>query len=130
MNHLSPKTKGQIEAEIADAMVRFEIEYMGRGPKEARCSIVEDMVVVRLKGVLTAAEQQLSKSADGVELIKKMRSTLIENAKTYLSQVIADITQTTVLYIYTDISTVFGERIIVFILESPIDRAIAGKKSS
>jgi uncharacterized protein YbcI len=119
-----------MEAEIAEAMVRFEIEYMGRGPKEARCSIVEDMVVVRLKGVLTAAEQQLSKSPEGVELIKKMRSTLIDSAKTYLSQVIADITRTRVLDIYTDISTVFGERILVFTLETQLDRALAGKKSS
>jgi len=130
LNGDSTKTKGQIEAEIADAMVRFELEYMGRGPKEARCSIVEDMVVVRLKGVLTAAEQQLAKTPDGVELIKKMRTTLIESAKTYLSQVVADITRTKVLEIYTDISTAFGERIIVFALESQHERSLAGKKGS
>jgi uncharacterized protein YbcI len=124
------KSKGEIEAEIAEAMVRFEMEYMGRGPKEARCSIVEDMVIVRLKGVLTAAEQQLAKSPEGVELIKKMRATLIESAKTLLSQVVTDITRTTVLDIYTDISTVFGERIIVFTLENPVERALAGKKGA
>ena len=26
------KTKGQIEAEITEAVIRFEKEYMGRGP--------------------------------------------------------------------------------------------------
>jgi uncharacterized protein YbcI len=124
------KTKGEIEAEIAEAIVRFEMEYMGRGPKEARCSIVEDMVIVRLKGVLTAAEQQLAKSPEGVELIKKMRATLIESAKTFLSQVITDITRTKVLDIYTDISTVFGERIIVFTLESQVERTLAMKKGT
>ena len=54
------KTKGEIEAEISRAMVQFEIDYMGRGPKEATTHIVADMVLVRLKGVLTPAEQQLT----------------------------------------------------------------------
>lgn len=66
------KTKGEIEAAISHAIVQFEIDYMGRGPKETRTHIVEDLVVVRLKGVLTPAEEQLSKSIDGKELVKKM----------------------------------------------------------
>ena len=72
------KTKGEIEAEISEAMVKFELEYMGRGPKEVRSFIVEDMVLVRLKGVLTQAEQQLAKSSEGVDLIKMLRTTLIK----------------------------------------------------
>ena len=123
------KTKGEIEAEIAEAMVKFEMDYMGRGPKEARTHIIEDMVLVRLKGVLTPAEQQLTKSADGVELIKKMRSTLIENAKAHLSQVLADITGTKVLGLYTDISTVSGERVIVFTLDRDIEKDLPRKKN-
>ena len=71
------KTKGEIEAEISDAIVKFEVEHMGRGPKEVQSFIIDDMVLVRLKGVLTQAEQQLAKSADGVDLIKRMRTTLI-----------------------------------------------------
>ncbi len=56
------KTKGEIEAENSRALVQFEIDYMGRGPKEARTYIIEDMLVVRLKGVLTPAEEQLTKT--------------------------------------------------------------------
>ena len=77
------KTKGEIEAEISQAIVQFEIDYMGRGPKEARTHIIDDIVVVRLKGVLTPAEEQLSKSAEGSELVKKMRSTLVESAERF-----------------------------------------------
>ena len=65
------KTKGEIEAEISQAIVQFEIDYMGRGPKETRAHIVEDLIVVRLKGVLTPAEEQLTKSIDGKDLVKK-----------------------------------------------------------
>ena len=123
------KTKGEIEAEISDAMVKFEIEYMGRGPKEVRTHIIEDIVLVRLKGVLTQAEQQLTKSADGVELIKRMHSTLIENAKPILFQVIGDITGVKAVGLHTDISAVSGERVIVFTLDRDLEKALLRKKS-
>lgn len=124
------KTKGEIEAEIAEAMVKFEMDYMGRGPKEARTHIIEDMVLVRLKGVLTPAEQQLTKSADGVELIKKMRSTLIENARPVLSKVIGDIAGAKVIGLHTDISTIAGERVIVFVLDRNLEKEVPRKRIS
>ncbi|NIT03100.1 MAG: DUF2294 family protein [Candidatus Latescibacteria bacterium] len=124
------KTKGEVEAEVSEAIVRFEIDYMGRGPKEARSYIIEDMLLVRLKGVLTPAEQQLTKRTDGVELIKRMRSTLIESAKTHLVHVIADITGVKVLDLHTDISTTSGERVIVFTLESNLEKILTRKKIS
>jgi uncharacterized protein YbcI len=124
------KTKGEMEAEISRAMVQFEIDYMGRGPKEARTHIIEDMVLVRLKGVLTPAEQRLTKSPDGVELIKKMRSTLIETAKPLLYQVVGDIMGAKIVSVHTDISTVLGERVIVFVLESDLERKADRKKGA
>ena len=127
---LAMKTKGEIEAEITEAIVKFEMDYMGRGPKEARTHIIEDMVLVRLKGVLTPAEQQLTKSVDGVELIKKMRSTLIESAKPILFQVIGDITGVRAVGLHTDISTVSGERIIAFTLDRDLESTLPRKKTS
>ncbi len=123
------KTKGEIEAEISEAMVKFEVEYMGCSPKEARAYLIDDMVLVRLKGVLTRAEEQLSKRTDGVELIKKVRSTLIENAKTLLSQVVGDITGAKVIGLHTDISTVAGERVIVLTLDRDLEKAVPCKKT-
>ena len=111
-------------------MVQFEIDYMGRGPKEARTHIIEDVVLVRLKGVLTPAEQRLTKSPDGVELIKKMRATLIETAKPLIYQVVADITGAKIVSLHTDISTVLGERVIVFVLESDLEKKIDRKKGA
>ena len=115
---LRMKTKGEIEAEISRAIVQFEIDYMGRGPKEARAYIVEDLVVVRLKGVLTPAEEQLTKSIDGKDLVKKMRATLIDKARPLLYQVVGDITGTKILDLHTDISTESGERVFVFSLDN------------
>ena len=123
-------TKGELEAQISEAMVQFEIDYMGRGPKEAQTHIIEDIVLVRLKGVLTPAEQQLTKSADGLELIKKVRSTLVENGKPILFQAISDITRVKVFDLHTDISTATGERIFVFTLDRDLEKTLPRKKTS
>jgi len=118
------KTKNELEAEISEAITCFEIEYMGRGPKEVRTHIVEDLIVVRLKGVLTPAEQQLSTSAEGVELIKDMRSRLRESAKAEFSRVISDATGVAVRDILTDISTASNERVFVFVLDSNLGKLL------
>lgn len=124
------KTKGEIEAEISQAIVQFELDYMGRGPKESRCYIFDDLVLVRLKGVLTPAEQQLTKTNDGGELVKKMRATLIDKAKPLLFQVVGDITRGKVIDLHTDISTTSGERVFVFSLDQSLESVLTKRKSS
>ena len=124
------KTKGEIEAEIGRAIVQFEIDYMGRGPKETRTYVIQDMVLVRLTGVLTLAEQQLTKSAEGGELVKKMRATLIEKAKPFLYQVVNDITGAEVRELHTDISTISGERIFVFSLDRDLEAELPRKRGA
>ena len=56
------KTQGEIEAAVCEGIRRFETEYMGRGPKEIRTHLLGDLLLVRLSGVLTAAEQHLARS--------------------------------------------------------------------
>jgi uncharacterized protein YbcI len=118
------KTKSELEAEITEAIIRFDIEYMGRGPKEARTYIIEDLILLRLKGVLTPAEQQLSTSAEGVDLVKTMRSRLRENSKAEFSRVIRDATGVAVRDILMDISTASNERVFVFILDSNLGKQL------
>ena len=110
------QTKGQIESQISEAIIKFEKEYMGRGPMETKTYIIKDMIFIRLKGVLTPAEEQLAKTADGSELIKKTRIQLLEGARLLLENIISDITGYQVRSLHTDISTKTGERIIIFIL--------------
>ncbi len=115
------KTKGQIEAEVSNAMTRFELEYMGRGPKETKTYIIDDMIIVRLKGVLTDAERHLTKTQEGRDLIKKVRATMLESARDLLSRVIKDIVGVDVMSLHTDISTNTGERMIIFTLANSLD---------
>lgn len=110
------QTKGQIESQISEAIIKFEKEYMGRGPMETKTYIIKDMIFIRLKGVLTPAEEQLAKTADGSELIKKTRIQLLEGARLLLENIISGITGYQVKSLHTDISTKTGERIIIFTL--------------
>jgi uncharacterized protein YbcI len=117
------KTQGEIEAAICEGMVSFEHEHMGRGPKDIRSHLVGDLVVVRLQGVLTAAEQQLVKSLPaekGRDLLKEVRTQLIETARPLLEALVQAVTGVPVLSLHHDISTVTGEEVVLFTLaESP-----------
>ena len=116
------KTKGQIEAEICEAVIRFEKEYMGRGPLEAKAYLLDDLVLVRLKDVLTPSEIKLANAADrkdGRELIKRVRIALLEQGRPLLEAVVEEILGLKTRSLHTDISTVTGERVILFSLAGP-----------
>ena len=102
-------------------------EYMGRGPKDIHTHLIGDLLVVRLKGILTAAEQQLAKSHQsekGRDLLKQVRIQLIETARPVLEAMVQEVTGVKVLSLHHDISTVTGEEIVLFTLgDSPLFRA-------
>jgi len=122
------KSQGEIEAAVCDAMICFEQEYMGRGPKEIHAYLIGDLVVVRLKGVLTAAEQQLVKALameKGRDLLKQVRVHLIETARSVMEAMIEKITGKKVQSLHHDISTVTGEELVIFTLvEQPTFREV------
>jgi uncharacterized protein YbcI len=120
------KTQGEIEAAICEGISRFEQDYMGRGPKDIHAHLIGDLLLVRLKGVLTAAEQQLVKSLSaekGRDLLKQVRTHLIETARPIMEAMVLEVTGAKVLSLHHDISTITGEEVVLFTLaESPIVR--------
>ncbi len=117
------RTRGELEAEISEAIVKFEKEYMGRGPVETKTYIIDDLVLVRLKGVMTPAELQLAGAENprGRELIKQVRHELLEKGRPLLETVLQTVTGRRVASLHTDISTKTGERVIVFTLTAPVE---------
>ena len=116
------KTSGEIEAAISQGMSRFEQEYMGRGPKGVHAHLIGDLLVVRLQGVLTTAEQHLVKTlqADkGRDLVKQVRVQLLETSRPILEGLVEEVTGVKLLSLHHDISTLTGEKIIVFTLVEP-----------
>ena len=120
------KTQGEIEAAICVAIGRFQQEYMGRGPKNIHAHLIGDLLIVRLQGILTAAEQQLVKTAPaerGRSLLKQVRTQLMETARSAMEAVVQDITGVKVVSLHHDISTVTGEEVVLFTLaEAPVAR--------
>jgi uncharacterized protein YbcI len=126
MPKMAMKTLGEIEAAICEGMTHFEQQYMGRGPKHIHAHLIGDLLVVRLQGVLTTAEQQLAKSLPverGLELLKQVRTQLIETARPVLEAMVQEITGVKPCSLHHDISTVTGEEVVIFTLEeSPVVR--------
>jgi uncharacterized protein YbcI len=120
------KSQGEIEAAICEGISRFEQDYMGRGPKSVHAHLLGDLLVVRLLGVLTAAEQHLVQSLSaekGRDLLKQVRTHLIETARPLMDAMIEEVTGIKVVSLHHDISTTTGEEIVVFTLtESPLFR--------
>src|ERR1700682_3660955 len=109
-------TQGEIEAAISEGIARFEQEYMGRGPKDIHTHLIGNLLVVRLHGVLTAAEQQLVKSLPaekGRDLLKQVRTQLIEAARPVLVGMVQEVTGVPVLSLHHDLSTVTGEKVVL-----------------
>jgi uncharacterized protein YbcI len=113
------RTQGQIEADICEGIRRFEQEYMGRGPLDIRTHLIGDLLVVRLQGVLTAAEQQLAgflPADKGRELLKQVRTQLIETARTVLESMVQEAIRVEVVSLHHDISGRTGEEVVLFTL--------------
>ena len=125
------KTRGEIEASISQRMSRFELEYMGRGPKDIRTHLIDDLVVVRLQGVLTETERHLVTSLPdetGRDLLKQVRTHLLETARPIMEATVEEITGITVASLHHDISTVTGEEVVLFALkEGPQFREVKKK---
>lgn len=114
-------TKGQLEALISKKMISFQQEQLGRGAECAKTYIVQDMVIVRLKNVLTPAEKQLSSTPHGKGLIKEMRYSLEDIIRDKMEILITELTGKNLITVHNDISTKTGERIDIFILDSNLE---------
>lgn len=111
--NIKQKTKGELEAELTREIVRIEKEYLGRGPVDARTHLINDMALVRLRGVLTPAEEKLAETQEGRALVKDARRQLFETSRSMLAEIVRQILGVELIDLFSDISTETGERIII-----------------
>jgi len=121
------KTQGEIEAAVSKGVTTFMQEFMGRGPKDICTHLIRDLLVVRLHGVLSAAEQHLVAAlpADkGRDLLKGVRTNLVEVSRPRLEKMVEESSGMGCISLHHDVSTVTGEEVFVFTLvEAPGTRA-------
>ncbi len=113
-------TRGQIEAEISKAIIRFDCQHLGRGPADVRTRIVQDMIIVRSIDVLTPSEHALIK-VGSVELVKQVRSKLYESHREELIRTLRNLTGCEIISMHRDLSTRTGERLIVFVTRENVE---------
>ena len=111
------KSKGMYEAEISKAITQWEKDFLGRGSLSVKTDILRDMIIVNLQGILTPAEYRVCETQEGLLNIKRTRSELVESGQDDLMQLVFKITGTEVKSFHSDLSTITGERIIVFKLD-------------
>lgn len=116
------RTKSEMEGAIRIAIIKFEQEFMGRGPDDVKTFVVRDLVIVRLKGVLTLAERQLAKTTEGIDMVKQLRQNLIALGRDKLCEQVSVITGAKTLALFTDIDVQIGERVFVFALDRDIQK--------
>ncbi len=118
---MKSKTRGETEAEITQALVRFEKEYLGHGPVDARTFFINDMVLIRLRGVLTAADRKLAETTEGQALVKETRRKLFETSRPVFDEMIEKIIGCKLISFHTDMSAKTGERVIVLTVSTNLD---------
>jgi uncharacterized protein YbcI len=114
---MDKKSRGEMEAQITNAIIKLEKGFLGRGPHEARTFFVDDMIVIRLRGILTPAEIKLSTTPEGIELVKRTRQHLLDGSRPEIEAIVRDVTGVRVISMHTDISTRADERVIVLTIE-------------
>jgi uncharacterized protein YbcI len=117
-------TKGQVEAKISEAVSKFEIEFMGRGPKEINTVIVQDILIIKLNGFLSKSEKILAETIQGVKLIKDARTALFENARDYFEEMIKQVIDINIISMHSDVSTKTGQKIIILTTDCNIEDKI------
>ena len=125
------KTQGEVEAAVCEGVTRFQQDYMGRGPRDIRAHLLGDLLVVRLQGVLTAAEQQLVRTLPaekGRDLLKQVRTQLVETARPALEAMVREAAGVAVVSLHHDVSTLTGEERVLFTLAASPQFREAKKK--
>ncbi len=115
-------TRGMAEANFSKAIIQFEKEHLGRGPLDARTFFLGDMILVRLKGLMTPAEQKLATGSDGRDLVKEMRRQLFESSRPLLEEIVRTVVGAQVVSLHTDMSTKTGERMILLVVDTDLDK--------
>jgi len=117
---MKQKTCGESQDEFTKAIIKLEREFLGRGPSNVHTFFVDDMIVIRLRGILTAAELKLSESQEGRKLVKDSRRQLFECSRPLIENLVREIIGCEVINLYTDMSIETAERVIILSVDTDL----------
>lgn len=118
------RTRGQIEAEVAGAIVRFQREQHGRGARDVQAHLVGDLVLVRSGDIFTPTETRLAVSEEGRRLILSARRELRSIHRADIEQIVGAIVGEKVIRSYYDVDVRAAEQVEVYVLAAAPQRII------
>jgi uncharacterized protein YbcI len=110
---------GEAGSRLCEAVIRFEKETVGRGPEEVKAYLVDDMIVLRERGILTRAEKSLlgqGEGSGGRELVRDFRRRLLEGHLASFENEVAEVLGRKVRAVFADLDIEREERLIVLVL--------------
>jgi len=122
------KTHSMAQDEVVKAITRLEKEYLGHGPIDVRVRFIDDLILVRVRGVMTKAEQKLCKTESGQQLVKEMRRRLFESSQSFLKAIVHETVSCELISVHTDMSTKTGERVIILVVDANLEEQFPAKK--
>jgi uncharacterized protein YbcI len=118
------KSRGELEADLAQVVARFQKEAFGRGPVETRAVLRDGLAFAYSRGVLTAAEARLAQAGadppDG-ELIRQLRRRVVDHGRGELRAAIEGVLGVAVRAVLVDASPETDEAAFVFTLDRPVE---------
>jgi uncharacterized protein YbcI len=118
---MTRKTRGQYEAEITREIIEMEKDFLGRGPTETRTFFVDDMILIRKRGILTPAETKLAETPEGEDLVKQTRRQLFESSRPLIDEIVDRVLECNVVGMHTDMDVGLNERILVLMVDMNLD---------
>lgn len=115
-------SKGALEAEIANAIVKFQREQHGRGPQDVRAHLVGELILVRCLGIWTPIESKLCASDEGRKLVKSARQELRAINHREIEEVVGGVAGCRVLRSHCDVNVEAGEQMEVYVLERDLQK--------
>ena len=117
-------SKGSLEAEIANAVVRFQREQQGRGAADVRAHIVGDLILVRSTGIFTPVEAKLAASDEGCKLIKSARQELRSINHAEIEDIIGQIVDCAVVRSFFDVDVEAAEQVEIYVLAGDVEKKL------
>ncbi|TXT24109.1 MAG: hypothetical protein FD138_3127 [Planctomycetota bacterium] len=112
--------KTGVAKQLAEVARQFETERTGRTPESVTAVLVDDSLVMTLRGMLSPAEKLLAKSPVGAAQIRELHRQLFHTSRSSLLQEIEVLTGVAVLEATSEVATDTGTVVLVCLLATGV----------
>ncbi len=117
---VDPPSDIWLAKQLADLARQFEMHRTGRAPESVTAVLIDDSLVIKVRGVLSSAQQELAKTPVGAAQVRESHRQVFLASGGSLQQQIAVLTGVAVLEATSEVSTHSGTVVFVVLLASGV----------